>query len=148
MSKNNVQFLSLYSMFLKFVSLMSIAGGLVNMGVFIYLWGRIKAFYDIIQTAINSFSTLAELGLSEPMPTLPDFPIWPLLLILLTTIALMIIIALTLWAISAYVDIRLDLLQREIEQHSVMNKKIDGMSHEIKIVSNYFRALSQKQQSQ
>lgn len=87
------------------------------------------------------------LSCNDPISQLPDLPIWPLLLILLTTFALMSIIALTIWAISAFVDIRLDITQREIEQSVLLNKRLDAMSQEIQVVSNYFSLLSQKQKT-
>ena len=144
MNKYNIQYLSLYSLFLKVMSFISVGCGLVAMGGAIYLWGRIKTFYDMIQATINNFAILAELGLSDASPSLPDLSLWPISLVLLTILVLTIIIPLTLWASSA----RLDILQIEIKQYAITNNKINRMSHEIQVVTNYFRELSQKQKPQ
>jgi hypothetical protein len=117
-------YLDLYSIYLKLLAVLAVLGGLVSLGLLLYSWGKLTAFYDVFRTAVEGLGRLSsDFGLLN----LPNLPLWPLLLLMLAIVFVMVTAALTLWALSAVLDLRLKLAQEERDARRLQVKLLDQL---------------------
>jgi len=131
MANRKFTFLGGYSIFLKVLSAGTVLAGLVVIGVVVYAWGKLTAFYDVIRTALAAMAgTSSDLAQSL---LLPEIPLWPLLLLILVLLGLMIIIALTFWAAGDLIDLKLKQADEEREARRLQRKAIESVLQSLKL---------------
>ena len=142
--ENQFRMLRMFSWFTKIMSLLSLLTGFVLMGVSIYGWWRLTAFYDIIRAAwkafADSYNQFSLTGIAVPAALAP-IPIWPLLVVMSIILLFMVIFAITLWAGGEWIDMRITLAREERESHAMLAKAMNTIKSDLGVLAGYFSSL-------
>ena len=141
--RNRFYVLPFYSIVLKILAFVSLLLAFIFEGLMIYFWSRLNAFYDILRNAWQAIlMSLQEIeGSSLPIGELPSIPTWPLLLLLFLILVGGVFIALTLLAISHWIDFRLSVAEEESQIRALQIKTLNTIAHDIASVAGYFASL-------